>query len=177
MHEGHLRLADAAWRGGAVREVVFVPSGTPPHKPAPRASAAHRLEMLRLALAGRRYCRVDDSEIGLESPRYTHDTIAAAKRFYGGKGVAFLMGQDALRDMGDWRMGYRLLDLCPFIVVLRGPAGNIPAGVRVRVQWVPMRMAPPSSTDIRARARAGLGFGGLVPPPVADYIVAHRLYR
>jgi len=34
-----------------------------------------------------------------------------------------------------------------------------------------------SSTDIRARARAGLPLAGLVPPEVDDYIRRHGLYR
>ena len=36
---------------------------------------------------------------------------------------------------------------------------------------------PVSSTAIRAHAAEGLSLEGLVPPPVADYIAKHDLYR
>ena len=185
VHEGHLRLADTAWREGAVREVVFIPSGKPSHKPTPRASAAHRLEMLRLALAGRRYCRVDDSEIGLESPRYSHDTIAAANRLRGGRGVAFLLGEDSLHDVPGWRMGWRLLEMCPFITQRRAsgtgrpvpPSGvGSPGSNRRRVLWLKRPGLPVSSTEIRAIVHAGHALEGRVPAAVAEYIAVHRLY-
>jgi len=140
---------------------------------------------ISLALAGRRYCRVDDSEIGLESPRYSHDTIAAANRLRGGRGVAFLLGEDSLHDVPGWRMGWRLLEMCPFITQRRAsgtgrpvpPSGvGSPGSNRRRVLWLKRPGLPVSSTEIRAIVHAGHALEGRVPAAVAEYIAVHRLY-
>ena len=46
-----------------------------------------------------------------------------------------------------------------------------------RTILLPVNPPPVSSTEIRARVRAGLPIDGLVPPAVAEYIASHGLYR
>ena len=47
VHYGHLRLAQEIGEHVRLAEVRFVPSGTPPHRATPQASAVQRLEMVR----------------------------------------------------------------------------------------------------------------------------------
>ncbi|MBL8274094.1 MAG: adenylyltransferase/cytidyltransferase family protein, partial [Xanthomonadales bacterium] len=51
VHIGHLRVA---WEAAEAldAEVRLMPAHVPPHRPQPQASPAHRVAMLRLALAG-----------------------------------------------------------------------------------------------------------------------------
>ena len=50
VHFGHLRLAQEAAEILGLELVRWVPAGQPWHRVAPLASAAHRLEMVRLVL-------------------------------------------------------------------------------------------------------------------------------
>ena len=49
-------------------------------------------------------------------------------------------------------------------------------GWRERVDFVDGPLVDVSASVIRDRVRAGASIEGLVPPAVADYIRAHRLY-
>ena len=62
IHFGHLRLAQEVADQLRLAEVRFVPGGTPPHRAAPAASAADRLAMVRLAVAGNALFTVDARE-------------------------------------------------------------------------------------------------------------------
>jgi cytidyltransferase-like protein len=63
VHNGHLAIASLAREFFGLQKVLFIPSGSPPHKDSVTASAEDRLAMLRLALKmspvqryGRRSC-------------------------------------------------------------------------------------------------------------------------
>ena len=62
IHFGHLRLAQEVGEQLRLAEVRFIPSGTPPHRAAPVASAADRLAMVKLAVAGNPLFTVDGRE-------------------------------------------------------------------------------------------------------------------
>jgi len=111
VHMGHVGLALSAARawGGDEAWVVFVPAARSPHKDREPTADRHRLEMLRLALRGRRRWWIWDQELrdaGLNpgEPSYWADTWAIAKQtFGGGDGRAFLIGTDQALSMHRWR--------------------------------------------------------------------------
>jgi nicotinate-nucleotide adenylyltransferase len=81
VHFAHLGLADDARRALGVAEVCLVPAGDPPHRPAPGASAAHRLAMLRLAIERRPGLAIDDRELHRqESPTRRSRSTSCAPR-------------------------------------------------------------------------------------------------
>ncbi|MDP1717810.1 MAG: adenylyltransferase/cytidyltransferase family protein, partial [Burkholderiales bacterium] len=51
IHFGHLRLAEEMLELAHLRQIRFIPTGTPPHR-APHVSAQHRSAMVRLAITG-----------------------------------------------------------------------------------------------------------------------------
>jgi nicotinate-nucleotide adenylyltransferase len=130
---------------------------------------------------------VDGREVRRRGPTYTADTLAEL-RAEGHGDLVLLLGTDALADLPNWHEPRRLLELAriavaakpgaaPFARALAAVEGVAP-GARERV--VPLRTVPPldvSSTLIRARVRAGLPIGYLVPRPVERYIAHHGLYR
>ena len=75
VHHGHLRLAEEAREALALPEVRWIPSGQPPNRQAPRADAAHRLEMVRLAIAGNPHFVLDAAETQAAGPSYTVPTL------------------------------------------------------------------------------------------------------
>lgn len=203
IHAGHLRAAKVAARKFRLDQILFVPSGNPPHKVRDRLSSfQHRFAMVALACAGDR--RFIPSL--LEAPRpdgrpqYSITTAQAVKRSLGTKDrLFFLIGVDAFLDLPHWREYRRLLDLVNFIVVsrpgfdsreirktvptdqLRREAGGLHLDtIRLRRSTAHILRgvdAPVASRDIREAIRAGRPVAGLVPELVEEYILKEGLYR
>lgn len=187
VHLGHLYAARQALAGGRLDVAVLMPAGAPPHKPAGEmAPAIHRLRMACLAAAGRPGIAVSDLEIGEGRTGYTADTLAGIRGLCGpGCTLHFIVGADALAEMGGWREPERLFSLAEIVAVFR--PGTVPppeAAARALRERYGARIAllegpgvDVSSSAVRERIRAGLPVGGMVPREVAAYIRENGLYR
>lgn len=202
IHHGHLRLAEEAAEQCGLAAVRIIPAGTPPHRYAPRASAAQRLEMARLALSGNQRFVLDEREIRRTDPCYTVDTLTSLRAELGGRQpLCLLMGGDAFLLLHTWHEWKQLFELAHIIVVQRGgrPLGNAmdeadpallaeyrarlapgpralqesPAGAILVVDMPALEI---SATGIRERCAAGRSIRYLVPDAVAEYIQSQGLY-
>src|ERR1700742_4884599 len=63
IHNGHLRTAFELWQELHLTEVRILPTGSPPHRDPPYASAELRLQMVRAAIAEQPAFVVDDREV------------------------------------------------------------------------------------------------------------------
>lgn len=126
IHAGHLAVAEDVAESQGLDQILFVPAGHPPHKPDEAIPAArHRLEMIRLAIAGNRRFAVSDVEIRLRGPSYSVRTIPILQKKLGASTrLFFLVGLDAFLEIPMWHEPERLLTLCDFIVIYR----DIPGG-------------------------------------------------
>jgi len=177
VHLAHLLVAQAALEELGLTRLFFIPAARSPFKPEREpAPAAHRLAMLRLALAGRCNCEVDDSEIQRGGLSYTIDTVRSYASRYPGASLYYLIGADHLPKLPQWREAGTLAALTEFVVVPR-PAESLvppPPPFRVRVlRGFPLAL---SASTVRARLRAGRSVADLVPAPVAEYIEHNQLY-
>jgi nicotinate-nucleotide adenylyltransferase len=177
VHLGHLLVARAALEELGLTKLFFIPAAQSPFKPdAPPTPAALRLQMLHLALAGETACEIDDLEIGRGGLSYTVDTLRHYAEKYAGAELFYLIGADQAALLPQWREAGELARLAEFVVVPRpgqAPAA-IPAAFRGRaLRGVPVAI---SSTEIKARRRAGLPITHLTPPAVAEAIANNRLY-
>ncbi len=119
IHVGHLQAAREAVRQFGLSEVVFVPTGHPPHKPVVGGiSGELRYEMVRRAVANLPEFTVSRVELDMDGPAYTVDTVAALKEVYP-QGVSYLVGADIFLKIEEWKDRERLLVSCPFIVAPR----------------------------------------------------------
>ena len=76
IHYGHLRSAEEVRAACALDEVRFVPCGVPSHRShRPGATALHRLEMVRLAVADAPGLGVSDVEVTRPGASYSIDTV------------------------------------------------------------------------------------------------------
>lgn len=176
LHNGHLVAMAAAFDGAALDRMLVVPAGDPWQKAgAVAASAADRLAMVRAACAGRRGIEVSTIEIDRSGPTYTIDTVEALAAT--DRELFLVLGADAVGGLDTWK---RADDLAAAVVVVAVNRNDVavPAAPSSRWQVVPVTMARVdiSSTQIRARAAAGLRLDGLVPDAVAHHIEAHDLY-
>jgi len=201
VHLAHLALARAALDRFGLAAVRWIPAGQPPHRAAPRASAADRLAMVRAAIAGEPRFILDASEAESTAPSYTVETLRRLRGEFGpAQPLVLLLGADALRGLPTWhrweqifslahlavatRPGYALDDLPAALaaeLAARRPAGAdfrcAPAG---GIGIFPLSAGTVSATEVRTLIAAGAPdeqLAALLPTAVLDYIHAHRLYR
>lgn len=177
VHLGHLLVAQAAREELGLDRLFFIPATRSPYKPEHTpAPASERLRLLRLALAGQAWCEIDDQEIKRGGMSYTIDTVRDYVGRYPGSKLFQLIGADHVGKLGGWREADRLAELVEFVIVPRpGEAGaGVPEPFRARtLAGFPLGV---SSSQIRARIKAGRPIDHLVPPAVAEAIVNNRLY-
>lgn len=179
-HVGHLLLASDAREALDLDRLIFIPAAAQPFKVnnPPVASAQDRLEMVRLAVADDAYYSVDAAEIERKGLSYTVDTLEQlAKRHASGK-LFLLLGEDSLTTFDQWREPGRIRELATLAVMRRdGGSGAAVKPVPGGVIEVSTRRVDVSSTEIRARLRAGKSIKGFVPESVERFIEARGLYR
>ncbi len=177
VHLGHLLVAQAAREELQLSRLFFVPAAQSPFKPERQpTSAAERVCFLRLALVGQEWCEVDEQEIRRGGTSYTIDTVREYARFWPQARLWYLIGADHAVQLPKWRQASELAALVEFAMVARPgqPPSVLPAPFRGRtLSGFPLGV---SSSQIRARVKAGLPVQHLVPPAVAEAIRNNRLY-
>jgi nicotinate-nucleotide adenylyltransferase len=177
VHLGHLLVAEAAVEELGLDRLFFIPAAQSPFKPEnPPAPAAVRLQLLRLALAGKTNCEVDELEIQRGGVSYTVDTLREYARRFPGAEIFYLIGADNVCKLNEWREPTELARLAEFIAVPRpgGEEAVFPPPFRGRM--LKGFLFEVSSSQIQARIKAGLAIENLVPPSVAEAIRNARLY-
>lgn len=208
IHDCHLTVAAQTRDRLRLDRVVFIPSGDPPHKPpGSLAAARHRIEMVRLAIAGDPSFRISDVETRRASKSYSIQTVRTLREEYGPETeLFFIVGLDAFLEFPSWKEAAALLRACRFVVVSRPHRTFLAlAGMPVLPAIGPDRLKaldarqqdrldapvpdgtgftllalPPcdiSASDIRHRIRRGLALSNLLPASVESYIMHHRLYQ
>ena len=178
IHTGHVLVAQAAIEELQLDRLFFVPAARSPFKPDQQpAPDARRAALIRLALAGQTHCEVDAQELHRQGTSYTIETVRDyAKRFPGAE-LFYLVGADNIAKLTEWREASELARLASFVAIPRPgePTPVFPAPFHGRVlNGFPFGV---SSSQIRARVKAGLPIQNLVPAAVAEAIRNLRLYQ
>ncbi|WP_419580668.1 nicotinate (nicotinamide) nucleotide adenylyltransferase [Stieleria magnilauensis] len=189
VHVGHLWIAESATEALDLDRLLWIPTATQPLKPGgPVATNEQRVEMLRLAIAGRPGHAVDQRELHRAGVSYTVDTIAELEREHVGAELFLIIGSDSLASMRRWHQPAELLSRVTLAVVRRGGEGEIDFSVleglvgddrieRFRRCVIKMPLIEISSSEIRNRAGQGSSIRHRVPRPVEVYIEANGVYR
>ena len=179
VHDAHLALARAALQALELDELRWIPAGQAWQKARPLTDAAHRLAMLRLAIAGEPRFVLDRCEIDRAGPSYTLDTVRALAAAQPLTQWFLIIGHDQYAGLHTWNGWQQLLGLVTLAVANRpGQAHEVHEEVRrFSHRVVPLPMLDISATAVRERVAAGQDIRTLVPPEVARYIDSHRLYR
>jgi nicotinate-nucleotide adenylyltransferase len=171
-----------------LEHVLFVPTGSPPHRAPSLASAEDRLAMLSLAIADNPAFRVSRIEMDRAGPSYTVDTLrelaVEARRNARKPDLVLILSAETLLDLPGWHEPQGILELARLAVTPRvGHAmpsaawlAKHFAGFEDRVTFLDGPRLEVSSTAIRKRRAAGRSIRYLVPAPVVSYIGDHGLY-
>jgi len=189
IHVGHLAIAEEAREILGIESVLFVPTGSPPHRATAIAPAADRLAMTAAAIAGNPAFQLSRIEVDRPGPSYTLETLtqlAWQARDAGREpDLVLILSAETFHDLPGWHQPRRILELARVAVAprvghrtpeLAWLAREFP-GLEGRVTFLEGPRLGVSSTALRARLAAGRSIRYLVPAPVVAYIEDHGLYR
>lgn len=202
IHYGHLRLGQQLGEALKLSEIRFVPSGTPPHRVAPRLPPQERLAMVKLAVRANPLFNVDEREILRSGPGYTVDTLTELRHELGTeRSLCLLVGADAFLDLAAWHRWRELFRLAHIVVAhrpgfpveswqsrmpeplareYRARSLGEPLAVHLApaggIAVVAMTLLDISATAIRDLIRSGKSPRYLLPDAVLDYIQSHSHY-
>ena len=178
IHSGHLIVAETAREALGLEKVIFVPAGVPVHRDLAKASAEDRYRMVLLAIDGNPEFAVSDFEIKRQSPSFSYETIQHFSEQYGTEAKFYLiLGTDAFQEIGAWYKINSLARLVTFVVAGREHTRypeELPEGIKS--QELAMGFFSVSGHGIRERVKEGESIRYLVPEPVRQYIIKHKLY-
>jgi nicotinate-nucleotide adenylyltransferase len=180
VHIGHLVLGESAREELDLDRVLFIPASVQWRKGHRKVTEPHhRLEMLRLAIVDNPAFEVSEVEIERGGPSYTVETLEELRRTRPAADLYFIVGEDALADLPNWREPERIVRLARLVVAARRV--DAPAQAKSEYAEGAVRLMMPlleiSSTDIRRRVGAGRSIRYLVPPLVEAYIRRNNLYQ
>jgi nicotinate-nucleotide adenylyltransferase len=177
VHLGHLLVAQAAREELQLTRLFFIPAAQSPFKPERKPTAPNeRLRLLRLALAGKTWCEVDEQEIKRGGVSYTIDTARDYHRRFRDAELLYLIGADNVAQLPKWRESAELARLLEFVVIPRPGEREAPFPEPFRGKTLKGFPLGISSSQIRARMKAGMPVDHLVPAAVSEGIRNNRLY-
>ncbi len=188
IHFGHLRIAQIALEEQNLKEILFIPSGNPPHKNTKNLSPAiDRYNMVKFAVKGNKNFKVCDYEIHETGITYTILTIKELQKQYPKKtAFSFILGADAFLDMDTWKDLEEFLSMVELIILSRSyyktskveeKIKNYQEKYSCRINTIYAKTLNISATSIRKIAKQGKSIRYLVPHEVEDYISKHELYK
>lgn len=192
-HYGHLGVALGALYSGRCQMAVLVPAWLPPHKTGRRrAEYIHRLEMVKLLIAGQKGLAVSDIEGRLKlEPSYSIDVLRAWENEQGEK-PTMLIGGDSLLALHTW---HNAVELVKEFEILTYPRKGFEIERNfLRTHWseeltekllsgvIPGKFFAISSTEIKKSLeknglRGNIIVPAEIPPAVREYMEKNNLYQ
>ncbi len=200
VHLGHLGVAEVAGRQSGLERIIFVPTGKPPHRDGPHASAEDRLRLLQAAVSGSDRHFISDFEIKKPSKSWTIETLEHFYRRYSRQTLCLIMGSDAFGKIDAWHLGNEILNFSHIMVVNRAgdnhrlsavvaeyyrrhKVAELPESLtdkngrsRGGILWVDAEVPGVSSTLVRRKIRSGAGLASLLPSAVETLIRDENIY-
>lgn len=178
IHIGHL-VAGMNVRHDLVLDLVLFVVAHDPWQKADQdvTSSEDRLQMVRLAVDGRKGLEACDVEIERGGTSYTADTLVTLRDRHPGAELFLIIGQDQAANLPTWDRIDLIRDQARLVVVRRPGAGggSVPDGWEHLDVEIPLLDV--SSSDIRERVAAGRPLDWLVPDRVVRYARERGLYR
>jgi nicotinate-nucleotide adenylyltransferase len=196
VHQGHIQAARFALETLDLDAVQMIPCNVPNHKESLSASAAHRMEMLKLALRDEPSITPDDCEIRRGGISFASDTVSAFAESGCWQHRIFVMGMDAFNGLPCWHNWQGFLDSC-HILVLGRSGQDVDELVAAELDLERRQVAEPhelfeqsvgkvhlarlfdvelSSTQVRSLLGKDGHVSGLLNSSVINYIEEHSLY-
>jgi nicotinate-nucleotide adenylyltransferase len=190
-HRGHLDPILSVRAGLQWDRVFYIPAHVQPFKQdRATVNGYHRFAMAAVATLDHDGLFVSPRELERGAVSYTVDTLQELRREHPEATLDWIIGDDNLEKLMEWKSIETIFGLANFVVLTRsGRRSMVPDSLAGRVRSAENRprqgaivfaenaTVPVSSTEIRRRVGAGEPIDDLVPPPVSRYIQRYGLYR
>jgi nicotinate-nucleotide adenylyltransferase len=199
-HHGHLEPVLASRETMQWDRILYVPAHRQPFKLTNDSTPDwHRYAMLILATLDLEDVYASDVELLRGDVSYTVDTLEQVRTQYPDATLDWIIGDDNLATLDDWRNVDRIFELANFAVLSRHvapPPASRDAAEGDGATWKHHMLHDPrerkthgsivfthnatvpiSATDIRNRVRAGQSIDAFVDPRVSRYIAHYGLYK
>lgn len=204
IHNAHIQLANYVQKKLGYDKIIFVPSGSSPHKIAEtKTSGSHRLKMVQLAIQDNPHFAAEDCELQREGFSYTYDTICYIEEKYKNQlnnKIGLILGQDLFSGFHLWHKAEDLSKKCTLILAIRpeekketlttnealGEYKNVQNQNDFLIKDEPLfkdaillenPLMQISSSQIRQLVKQNENFEALVDPKVFEYIKKNNLYK
>jgi nicotinate-nucleotide adenylyltransferase len=189
-HRGHLDPILAVRAHMGWDRVLYIPAYRQPFKQEREfAPGCHRFAMAAMVTLDHDGFDVLDLELERGDVSYTVDTLEELRAQYAEDTLDWIIGDDNLATLLEWKSIDRILELANFTVLTRSGLAALPPVLHALVADVAKRPArgsivfaenttvSGSSTEIRKRVQAGEAIDELVDPRISRYIHHYGLYR
>ena len=178
VHSAHVMMARAAMNELQLNRLFIIPASRSPFKPEqPPALDNDRLAMLESAFEELEGCEIDRSELEREGISYAIDTVRDFIGRFPEAELFYLIGNDHVPTLTQWREAEALAQILTFVVVPRSGADAHEFPDSFRGRYLEAELMDISSSNIRARLRSGEAVDHLVPPAVARILSNKRIYQ
>lgn len=180
IHFGHLIAAQDAFEQHKLDRLILMPAAQAALKPNDaQCPAIDRLAMVRAAVDWDKRFEVSDYEIQKGGVSYTIDTARHFQKQFPGAQLHWIIGGDQLPRLHLWHEIAELVKIVTFIYLERPghPAKTHAAIPGLRLLRCDGHLIEISSTELRARIRAGLSPDYFIPGRAIDIIREKNLYR
>lgn len=187
IHNGHLMLAEEAFKQFSLDEVLFMPCGNAYMKADQKIESGEtRAEMTALAIQDNPYFTLSTMEIERHGDTYTYQTLECLKAENPNTEYYFIVGADSLFYMSKWVHPERIFSSCCILAALRDDKTNEDMEKQISllkcefdadVRLLKISRIDISSSNIRRKIKSGESVEGVVPESVRAYIEKRGLYR
>ena len=187
IHNGHLAIAECAYKDFHLDEIWLIPAGHSPNKDENKmTSATMRAEMTALAAQDFPHFKLSTYEIAKDGTSYTYLTLSDFKEQYPDTLFYFIMGADSLDYFDTWRHPEIICQKAVILVAVRDDMNF--DDIQAKIEHIKTQFSAEiyplsclkidiSSSEIRANIQTGKDICDMVPQAVADYITKHNLYK
>lgn len=186
IHHGHLIIAEDIRVDQNLDEIIFIPSGQPPHKDRLRIlDGETRCEMVALAIGSNPNFSLSTIEIENREISYTINTVKALKIERPKDDFYLIIGGDSLMELKNWKGFKDLVEAVNIIVADRygacGPEimdeiSRLNRKTQRNIININTPIIDISSTEIRRKLGQGKSVKYLLPQLVEEYIEKRGLY-
>lgn len=183
IHYGHTFIANYVLDYMELDEIMFIPSGNPPHKDKQIViDKIHRKNMVELAIKNNNKFSMNSIEIDKEGYSYSYDTLTALIEKNPNSNFYYIIGQDAFIFMDKWYRYKELFEIANFVIVTRGEEiknkiEDMYKEQNAKMIFVNSPVIDISSTQIRQRLKYNKSIKYFVNEDVEEYILKNKLYN
>lgn len=186
IHNGHVYIAYEAYKNLELDEVIFMPSGKPPHKRNRQITNDEiRYLMVEKAIEPYSFFTISNYEIEKNGLSFTYETLKYLKDSLGEVELYFITGADCLIQLDLWRNVDEIMNLSTFVVFNRPgfekidlltQKGKVENKYNTKIEFLDLLNLEISSSLIRERIAKSLDVRFFLPEGVLNIIKEKKLY-